>query len=73
VLRYQAKTLARSVSFPPRREAAAGYGRRAVRAALARLTKRGFVGRPPGTQRKGAAITAEGIAFLEAAKATSTR
>lgn len=54
-------------------EAAAGYGRRAVRAALARLTERGFVGRPPGTQRKGTAITAEGIAFLEAAKATSTR
>jgi len=53
-------------------EAAAGYGRRAVRAALARLTDRGFVGRPPGTQRKGAAITVEGLAYLDAAKTAVT-
>ena len=51
-------------------EAAAGYGKKALRAALSRLAKLGYVGKPEGTQRKGAAITPAGLTFLAATKGT---
>lgn len=44
--------------------AAAGYGRKAIRASIDRLTKHGLVGKPPGTSRKGIAITEKGKGFL---------
>ena len=37
--------------------AASGYGKKAVRASVARLTLAGLVGKPTGTERKGIAIT----------------
>lgn len=42
----------------------AGYGRSATQAALKRLRSLGLVAKPPGMQRKGDAITAEGRVFL---------
>lgn len=44
--------------------AASGYGKKALRATLARLAQLGYTQRPTGTTRKGVTISAPGIAFL---------
>lgn len=45
--------------------AAGGYGKSATSGALRRLRERGLVAKPPGTCRRGDAITAAGAAFLD--------
>jgi hypothetical protein len=52
--------------------AAAGYSKSSTREGLTRLRELKFVAKPPGKQRKGDAITAEGRAFLERRSAAVT-